>query len=304
MHASPAAQPLKGILLMLAGTAFLSWNDAVAKHITATLPVGQVVCLRQIAGLAIVAAYGLATAGPSAFRVVDVSQQTWRAIAFAASTLLVVASLSLLPIALVTAIAFASPIGVAVLSSPMLGEAVSRRRWLAVLAGFLGVLIVVRPGGAAFEWVLLLPVLTAVASAFRDVITRRLARTDGSLSILFWSGVMVVAVAGATSLLGDWRQVGGVEAAWLVLNGTLNVAAHFLMIHAFRFGDAALLSPFRYTALIWAVALGWLVWSQLPDAWVVAGSLVIVVSSMFAADGTKAASGATRHAAPPATSKP
>jgi drug/metabolite transporter (DMT)-like permease len=287
MHSAPAAQPFKGILLMLAGTAFLSWNDAVAKHITQTLPVGQVVCLRQSWGLLLVAAYGLATEGGRAFRIGDPGLQFRRAAAFVASTLFIVTALSLLPIALVTAIAFSSPIGVALLSAPMLGEAVSRRRWLAVIAGFFGVLVVIRPGGPSFEWILLLPLAAALFSALRDVLTRRLARTDTSLSILFWSSALVVVVAGLSAVAGNWKPVGGREAAWLVLNGTLNVAAHFLMIHAYRFGDAALLSPYRYTGLIWAAVLGFLVWSQLPDAWTLAGSLIIVFASAYAADARK-----------------
>lgn len=285
----PVAQPLRGILLMLAGTAFLSWNDAVAKHLSATLPVGEIVCVRQTIGLVLVAAFGLATEGPHAFRIGDASLQLQRGLAFALSTLFIVTALSLLPIALVTAIAFASPIGVAALSVPILGETVTIRRWLAVLAGFAGVLIVIRPGGPTFGWLLLLPVCAALASAVRDVLTRRLARTDSSLSILFWSSVVVVLAASLTALIGDWRAVGWREAGWLVLNATLNVAAHFLMIHSYRFGDASLVSPFRYTGLIWAVLLGWLVWSQLPDVWTLVGSLVIVASSLYAADAGRTA---------------
>jgi len=271
---------------MLAGTAFLSWNDAVAKHLTATLPVGEMICLRQLAAIAFVVAFGYATVGASAFRIVDVPMQGLRGLAFIASTLLIVVALSRLPIAIASAIAFSSPIWVAVLSRPLLGEHVGVRRWLAVLTGFIGVLIIIRPGGASFEWALLLPALAAIASAIRDVLTRKLARTDNSISILLWSSVMVV-IASALTSIGGWKAVSGTEAAWLLLNGFLNAAAHFLIISSYRHGDAALLSPFRYSGLVWATLIGWLVWDHLPDGWSYVGAIVIVIGSFYAAEGTR-----------------
>lgn len=281
-----AAHPLTGIFLMVAGTAFLSWNDAVAKHLAATLPVGEVVFFRQIAALILVGAYGLATVGVSAFRVVDAPVQFLRGLAFVGSTLFIVSSLAVLPLAIVTAIAFSSPIIVAVLSGPILGEHVTARRWLGVCIGFIGVLIVIRPGSASFTWALLLPALAATATAFRDTLTRKLARTDTSLSILFWSSVLVILAAGVTSISG-WKPISAAEGGWLVLNGFLNASAHFLMITAYRHGDAALLSPFRYSGLIWAILLGWLVWAHLPDFWSMVGSMVIIASSFYVAEATK-----------------
>lgn len=287
---------LRGVLLMLAGTAFLAWNDAVAKHLSETLPVGQIVCLRQIAAVVFVLVIGLATAGPNAFRVVDVPLQTLRGLAFVASTLLIVGSLAALPITVATAIAFASPMGVAALSAPILGERVSLRRWVAIVAGFAGVLVIIRPGGASFELVLLMPAAAAMASALRDTLTRRLARTDSSLSILLWSSLLVIMASALTAFLG-WRPVGLVEAAWLTLNGFLNAAAHFLIISAYRHGAAALLAPFRYSGLVWAALLGWILWRHLPDAWTVAGSLIIIASSVYATE-------TTRQARSPAAVKP
>jgi drug/metabolite transporter (DMT)-like permease len=280
--------PLLGIGLMLVGTAFLSWNDAVAKSLSASLPVGEIVCLRQIVALGVAVAYGLFTLGPSCFRVVNHALQVWRGLAFVASTLFIVAALAALPIPLVTAIAFASPIGVAALSVPLLGERVSLRRWLAVLTGFAGVLVVIRPGGASFTWLLLLPVAAAVASAMRDGLTRKLSPTDSAISILIWSSVMVILAAALTAMLGDWKPLDAHLASWIVINGVLNAAAHFLMISAYRHGDAALISPFRYSGLMWAALLGWFVWRDWPDTWTVAGALIIIVSSFYAAGGGKA----------------
>ena len=172
----------------------------------------------------------------------------------------------------------------AVLSGPLLGERVTARRWLAAAIGFAGVLLIVRPGGAAFDWLLLLPVAAAVASAFRDTLSRKLARTDTALSILFWSSAIVVVASAVTASGGHWRAVDGTLALWLLLNGTLNAAAHFLILSAYRYADAALVSPLRYTGLVWALLLGWLVWQHLPDAVALVGALVVVGASIYAAE--------------------
>lgn len=271
----------KGIALMLAGVAFLSANDALSKYLAELYPLGEVVFLRQVAGLAFIVPYALWAAGPAAFRVVDVAGQSWRAIAFLGTAFLMVASLAYLPLAIATAIAFSSPLWVAMLAGPALGETVTLRRWLAIAVGFTGVLIIMRPGGPDFSWALLLPLGTAIANAARDMMTRRLAATDTSLSILFWSAMLAL-VASAATLPFAWKTPTATDALWIVVAGLVNTMAHFAMISAYRYADASALSPYRYTSLIWAIILGWLVWSHLPDAWSLVGSAIIVVAALVA----------------------
>ncbi len=284
----------KGILLMIVGVAFISANDAVSKYLAERYPLGEVIFLRQLAGLAFILPYALMTTGAASFKIVDRVGQGWRAVAFIATSVLMVAGLAYLPLAIVTAIAFSSPLWVAALAGPMLGEKVPLKRWIAILIGFAGVLVIVRPGGPSFSWFLLLPVATALANAARDILTRKLSRTETSMSVLLWSALLMLVVSAAALPFG-WVTPTFEDGLWFMLAGCLNMAAHLGMISAYRHADASALSPYRYTSLIWAITLGWLVWSHLPDLWSLVGTAVIVAAAVLAVDrgGRKATGRAT-----------
>ena len=271
---------LKGIAIMVFGVALLTANDAVSKYLTQSHPVGQVICLRQAATLLVIVPYVIAVTGWDALRVASWPGQFTRGMLFVANAALIVLALSLLPLATVITIMFASPILTAAVSLPMLGERVGVQRWIAILGGFAGVLIVLRPGAAGFEWALLIAVAASVANSLRDVVTRLLSRTETSIAILFWSTVIVMA-AGALTAPFDWKPVTAEAALWFVVAGVFNASAHFLLIVALRLGEAAVVTPVRYTSLIWATLIGYAVWRELPDAWVVAGSAVIIASGIF-----------------------
>jgi drug/metabolite transporter (DMT)-like permease len=270
----------KGIAIMVVGVALLTANDAVSKYLTESHPVGQVICLRQAATLLVIVPYVIAVTGWGALRVASWPGQITRGLLFVANAVLIVLALSLLPLATVISIIFVSPILTAAVSMPMLAERVDRSRWIAIAGGFAGVLIVLRPGGAGFEWALLIPVAAAVANSLRDVMTRLLSRTETSIAILFWSTLIVMAAGALTAPFG-WQPVTATAAAWFVVAGVFNAAAHFLLIEALRRAEAAVVTPVRYTSLIWATAIGYVVWRELPDAWVLAGSAVIIASGVF-----------------------
>lgn len=274
-------QELKGVGLMLVGIAFLSANDALSKFLAERYPIGEVICLRQIASLAFILPFALSTSGVASLRVVDVSGQVWRGIAFLGTAVFIVASLVYLPLAIVTAIAFSSPLWVAVLAGPLLGETVTRMRWMSAGIGFIGVLLIMRPGGPSFGWALLLPLAGALANVARDMMTRKLAKTETSLSILFWSMLLSILVTAATYPFG-WTAVQTVDWAWIVFAGLVNAIAHFTMIAAFRYADASALSPYRYTSLLWALVLGWLIWDHFPDTVSLLGAAIIVGGAVMA----------------------
>ena len=274
------SETLKGIALMVAGVALLTANDAVSKYLTEAHPVGQVICIRQAATLLVIVPYVIAVTGWGALRVASWPGQVVRGLLFVANAAFIVLALSLLPLATVISIIFVSPIITAAVSMPLLAERVGRSRWIAIAGGFAGVLIVLRPGGAGFEWALMIPVAAAVANSLRDVMTRFLSRTETSIAILFWSTLIVMAAGALTAPFG-WQPVTATAAAWFVVAGVFNAAAHFLLIEALRLGEAAVIAPVRYTSLIWATAIGYAVWSELPDAWVFAGSAVIIASGIY-----------------------
>ncbi len=279
-----SARPeLKGVALMLIGVAFLSGNDAATKYLAERYPLGEVICLRQLASLLFILPFALTGNGLASLHAVDRTGQFWRALAFLATAVLMGASLAYLPLAIATAIAFSSPLWVATFAGPLLGEAVTLRRWIAVLVGFAGVLIIMRPGGPSFTWALLLPLGAAIANAARDMLTRTLSKTETSISILFWSMVFGV-LASAASYPFGWSPVQSIYIYWFLFAGFINAAAHFAMIAALRFADASALSPYRYSALIWAIALGWLFWDHLPDGWSLIGAAAIVLAAVSAVD--------------------
>ncbi|MCC7484665.1 MAG: DMT family transporter [Burkholderiales bacterium] len=270
---------LKGMAAAAGGIALLTLNDAVSKHLVHSFPVGQVVCIRQAATLIVIVPYVMFVTGWGALRVVSPAGQLVRGLLFVAGAALMVWGLSVLPLATVITLLFVAPFFIAVFSAPMLAERVTADRWIAIGAGFAGVLIVMRPGGTGFAWTLLIPVACALTNALRDLLTRRLARTETSISILFWSTI-IVAAAGATTAPFGWRPVDTTAAAWFVAVGVLNAGAHFLMIEAYRLAPAAVVAPVRYIGLVWAILLGYLAWGELPDAWVYAGAAVIVASGI------------------------
>ena len=270
----------KGVCIMILGAGVLSMNDAVSKHLVETYTIGQILCLRQTVALAVVLIYVWRTDAWRDLRINDRTGQALRAILHVGGAALIVWALSVLPIATVTAIVFSSPVVVLVFSMRMLGERVSWARWIAVIIGFAGVLAIIRPGGVGFEWALLIPVAAAVASGLRDLMTRRLARSDTSISVLFWASALMVAVTLFTIPLG-WQPLTLSASIWLIVNGLLNAGAHFLMIEALRLGAAGLVSPFRYTAILWATVAGFLVWQEVPDAMTMIGAAMLVVSGVL-----------------------
>ena len=265
---------------MVVGVALLTANDAVSKYLTESHPVGQVICLRQAATLLVIVPYVMFATGWGALRVVSWPGQLTRGCLFIANAALIVLAFSLLPLATVIVIMFSSPIFLALMSASLLSERVSAERWIAILAGFAGVLIVIRPGATAFEWALLIPVAASFANALRDIVTRRLSRTETSIAILFWSTLIVMAAGALTAPFG-WKPVTATGAAWFVAAGVFNATAHFLMIEALRLGEAAAISPVRYTSLIWAALMGYAVWGDVPDAWLAAGSAVIIAAGIY-----------------------
>lgn len=222
---------VKGICLMVLGAGVLSMNDAVSKYLAESLPIGQILCLRQVAALTAILAYVWYRDRWRDLRINDRAGQAWRGLTHVAGAALIVWSLSLLPIATVTAIAFSSPIVVLIFSMRLLGERVSWRRRSAVIVGFVGVLVIVRPGGVGFEWALLVPVAAAVVAGLRDLLTRRVAKVDTSLSVLVWASVLLIVVSLFTVPLG-WKALTLHLTIWLIINGLLNAGAHFLsLIH-------------------------------------------------------------------------
>jgi drug/metabolite transporter (DMT)-like permease len=281
MAAPPTrSESLKGIACMIGGAAFLTLNDGVMKWMTQSYPVGEIVFIRGLFGLIPVAFLVWRAGGLAALRVHDIRGQAARALLTVVSTGLFVTSLRFLPLTEAIAITFASPLFVTALAPPLLGERVGWRRWLAVVVGFVGVLIMIRPAGDHMRWVVLLPLAVALTFGLANIVTRRISATESSVSIMGVSMLSVTLAALATSPFG-WRAPSADDIALLAVAGLLHFCAHFLMIEAFRLAEAAVAAPFNYSAMIWALIVDLVVWVNRPDPWVVGGAVVVIMSGLY-----------------------
>ena len=274
----------RGMALMLLGAVVLTSSDAVSKSLTARYPVGELIFLRGLFVMVPVLLVVRARGGFAALNVTDLRGQLARAALFVISSVLFVTSLSVLPLPLVTALSFVSPIFMTVLAIPLLGERVAWQTWCAVLVGFAGVVVTIYPGadmmGAGLGWAALLPVIGAFAAALRDILTRRIAARESSASILFYSMGITILLALASAPFG-WRWPVGWDLLFFPAVGVLMGCAHFCMIEALRLCEVSLLAPLRYAMILWSIALGVLIWQELPSLPALVGTAIIVASGAY-----------------------
>ena len=268
------------ILTICAGVAFLVANDAVAKLLTERYAPIQIVFLRNLIAVPLIVLFVIALAGTRALRTRHLRLHALRGLLMVAGAWLYFTGLMFLPLAEATALVFSAPIFITALSVPLLGEAVGWRRWGAVLLGFAGVLVIVRPGGATFQLASFLPVGAALCYALFMLSARWIERAEGvwtmMLFVMLFPMLYAAPVAAAVwspVQIGDlWLFVG------IAVFGSLGIT---LIGQAFRLAPAAIVAPFDYTALIWATGFGWLIWGDLPVSWTVLGAAIIVVSGII-----------------------
>jgi drug/metabolite transporter (DMT)-like permease len=270
----------KGIGCMVLGCAFLMMSDAISKWLSQDYSVGQIMSLRNVFVLIPILIVVWRKDSFADLRVKRWGAQSFRAFVHVLSAVLFVTSVSLLPLADVHAIGFAGPIFIAALAPFMLGEHVGWRRWTAILVGFGGVLIMLRPTGAGFDYLGLVPLAAALSASFRDLLTRQLARTETSISILFVSSIAVI-LGGLVTAPFDWKPLTMTSIALFAANGLVNGSAHFFIIEAYRLAQAPVVAPFKYSMLIWAVLFGYLIWGHVPDVWIIIGAIPVVASGLY-----------------------
>ena len=274
-------RPLRGILLVVASTVFLCSSDAMAKYLTVRLPVVEIGWLRYLTFMLIMCPPVLA-APRRALHTTRLDLQLLRGLTLIGSSLLFVFALRFLPIAEATTTSFVSPIFVTVLSIAFLGERVGARRWLATLVGLIGVVVVVRPGTSAFQPASLFALASALCWACSLVTTRRIAGRDSAVTTMAYSAISGFVLL-TVMLPFVWIMPTPREIAIGACIGFAATAGHWLVVLAYRYGDASVLAPFSYTQPIWAVVLGYLVFSEVPDAWTFVGAAIIIASGLYTA---------------------
>ncbi|MEX0922299.1 MAG: DMT family transporter [Rhodovibrionaceae bacterium] len=269
-----------GISAMVIGMAMMSSMDAMAKWLGEGYPIGQVVFFRNLFGLlptlAIVWQLGGFTL-PTTRR--------WR-LHLLRGLLGVTAQFSFflglrsLGLAEATAIAFAAPLMVTALSVPLLGEKVGPRRWAAVVLGFLGVLIMVRPGPESFQPAALLILLAAFSYAMIMLTTRMLARSDSNAALLLFGSTVSLTLSALLLPIG-WKTPDMADFAVFVALGLIGGTGMFFITQAYRYAPAAVVAPFEYVALVVAAVLGFLFWQEIPDLYVWLGAAVVIGAGIY-----------------------
>ena len=281
--ATPArgsAAPGRGILFTVLGGALLTMNDAVLKWLTVDYPVGQLLFIRGLFVLLAISLIVWRSGGLAVIRVNSFRGQALRSGFAFTSGFLFITGLGFLELADAIAITFAGPLFVTALASLLLGEDVGWRRWAAVGAGLFGVLVMIRPGSEAVQWAALLPLGASLAGALRDITTRKISAHETSMAILCFSTVAVIAF-GLCTLPFGWSPLAPRDLGLMALSGLFVGGAHFLLIERFRWAEAALLAPFKYANMIWAVIFGFIIWGDLPDAWTLSGAGFVVACGLY-----------------------
>ena len=281
LHLDTADNRRIGIALVTLTTLCFATLDACAKWLVQSLPVLQVVWLRFLFHVLLASALLAPRYGLQLVRVHNWKLQALRAAMLGSMTALNFWALQYLQLAETGAIQFSVPLLIALLSAWWLGERLDARRWLAIGAGFVGVLLIIRPGSQAFHPAILLSVMNATLYAVFNMLTRRMVATESAASTQLMSAL------GATVLLAPWALAGWKAPAdwqtWLVITvcGLCGGLGHFMVAQAHRYASAAVLGPFLYQQIIYMALWGWLLFGQVPGLLVIGGAAIVVLSGLY-----------------------
>jgi drug/metabolite transporter (DMT)-like permease len=278
-----AAGNVRAIVAMVASQAVFTVNDALMKLAAREMPGPEAIFIRGVASILLA---GLACWWLGAFAGLPALLAQGRLVVVrnvgeVGATLLYLTALFNMPIADATAILQVVPLAITAGAALFLGEPVGWRRWLATAVGFAGVLIVIRPGTAAFNPWSLVALAAVGAVAMRDLATRRIARGVPTILLTFASSIVVSASALPLALVGDWHVPG---AHGLMLAGGASafvLAGYFLVIEAMRYGEVAVVSPFRYSVIVWAILAGVWIFGDAPDATAIVGTAIVIAAGLY-----------------------
>lgn len=254
--------------------------DASAKLLSSEMPLLMVVWGRYLFNFIFIALFFFRSDPRDLVRTKRFNLQILRSFLGLSATFTFWGALLFLSLADCVAIVYISPLLVTALSVPLLGEKVGVHRWGAVIMGFIGVMIIIRPGIGIVHWAVILPLITALFWANYQITTRILSRTDSALTTLFYTAAgglffttFAVWLVWVTPTVKQWFIL-----AWLGLLGSMG---HYLLIKAFELAPASMLAPFSYTSILWSILLGYVLFGNFPDEWTIAGVVIIISSGLY-----------------------
>jgi hypothetical protein len=272
--------PLRGIALMMLAIICFAGHDAIVKHLSLQVSILIIVWARYSVNCLLM----LAVLGPRMGRRLIKTERpralALRGLSLVLTTVLGAAAFRNMPLAETTAVIFLSPLIVSLLAGPVLGEKIGWAHWLAVVTGFGGVLLIARPGGGILGIGLVYAIGAAIGLSFYQLQTRKLSASESPYVLLFFTA-LTGAIVMSLGLPLYWQSfsLDWMDGGLLLSLGAIAAAGHLFLTQAFRFAPASTLSPTLYMQLAWAVLLGWLFFDHWPDAYAVAGMVVIAASS-------------------------
>jgi drug/metabolite transporter (DMT)-like permease len=272
---------LVGIALMVATGLFFACLDSAAKWLGRELPTPEIVWARYVSNFLLVLPLVNPWTTPGLLRPRRPLMQIGRGAVILGSTILNIVALHYLQLAQTVSIMFSTPLLVALLAGPILGEWVGIRRAVAIAVGFAGVIIVTQPGQAGFHWAMLLSVAAAVLYAVGNIMARILVRDDGTTVTFFYVGAVgTVLMAPLVPFEWAWPRDWHSWALMLAM-GAAGAIGHWCLIVAHKYAPASILAPFIYTQLIWMVISGWLFFQDVPNHATLAGAAVVIASGIY-----------------------
>ena len=270
---SSSRAALAGIALMIAGIFLFAVNDALGKWLMATYSVGQVLLIRSLAAMVLLAPFiwrDAATFATAPRR----GQQALRAVFATVEVACFYWAVAYLPLADVMAYYLAGPIFVTAIAGTLLGEPVGWRRWSAVVAGFIGVIVCLRPGVAAFTWPALIALIGSFTFSLSMISTRFLRGTSGT--VLVTTQTVAALIFGIAVAPFAWVSPNASDLVLLALLGMVAMVAHVCVNRSLTVAPASVVVPYQYTTIVWAVLFGYLVFNDVPDVWMLAGGTIII----------------------------
>lgn len=288
-----------GVGYLVAGIAVFAVQDLILKLLSGSYPLYEAMIFRSLTAFPLLLGLVHLNGGLRTLVTPGWRRMGGRGLMMVAAYTAYYLALAALPLATTVALYFTAPLFITVLSVFLLGEPVGPRRWFAVLAGFGGVLIMLRPGSDLFDWAALLAVFAGLAYAVSMIAARRLGTTETAAALAFWGNFVFLLVALAMAfafgsgrfaseghaslgfLLRGWVAPEPPDIALMMVCGAVAAAGLTLLTQAYRIAPAAVVAPFEYTAMLWGVIYGWLFWRDWPDAAGWTGILVIVGAGLY-----------------------
>ena len=271
-----------GAVLMMASMACFTFNDTFIKLTDGEIPLFQLLFLRAIVVCVLIFA-ARKRLGPIHF---DIPRRDWTLICLRSGAEVLTAyffltALMNMPLANVTAILQVLPLSVTLASALVLREAVGWQRMSAIFLGFIGVLLIVKPGAEGFNAWSIYALIAIIFITARDLITRRLSPQVPSMTVTVATAVSVMVAAGLASTVDPWTAISGLHWVYILGSAVFILGGYYFSIQVMRVADVSFTAPFRYTGLIWALIIGWFVFGDWPGAVTLAGAAIVVATGLF-----------------------